>query len=409
MQKPDYKEPDLMVSKNVCAVLTLPRPPENWSASDWYWEKICGIPFLMRNVFNLQRVGLNSLIIYSNETNAELYKRLCEEKKVSLKLSWTTDVMEVTKSTKDCAVLVLSGGALYTKQEIQSGINSLANSSEGSTQFLERETMVNALDQIVLENKFSLAPSGGKLDSGVIFLPGGKNSWISRPQDFFTQHEILLKDSGLDNDSFVDRTITRFFSRQITRFFLQTSLSPNMITSLSLVIGLVSAGYFFQGTYENNLIGAGLLLLSAWIDCTDGEIARLKFMESKVGGKLDIICDNLVHIAVFFAIGMGLYQTTGQTVFIILGAFAVLGNLISFLFLSSSIIDEKKRSSGNTPGLIVKKDLSAKLANRDFIYLIFLMALIGRVDIFIFITAVGSNVFASYLIYSRFKPYLLTR
>ena len=181
-----------------------------------------------------------------------------------------------------------------------------------------------------------------------------------------------------------------------------------MITLLSLVIGLMSAGYFFQGTYENNLIGAGLLLLSAWIDCTDGEIARLKFMESQVGGKLDIICDNLVHFAVFFAIGIGLYQATGQTVFIILGAFAVLGSLISFILLNSSIIDEKKRGSGNTTGLIVKKDLTAKLANRDFIYLIFLMALIGRIDIFILITAVGSNVFAGYLIYSRFKSYLLT-
>ena len=339
-----------------------------------------------------------------NFTNGSVRK-----KKISFKLNWTANVAEVTKLTNDYSVLILNGGALYTKHEIQSCTNSSANRNENSIQFLKRENMANTLDQIAHGNEFSLVPSIVNSDSGVIFLPGGKDSWLRRPQDFLIQHENLLKDSGLKNDSFVDRTITRFFSRQITRFFLQTSLSPNIITLLSLVIGLMSAGYFFQGTYENILIGAGLLLLSAWIDCTDGEIARLKFMESKVGGKLDIICDNLVHIAVFFAIGMGLYQTTGQTVFIILGAFAVLGNLISFLFLSSSIIDEKKRSSGNTPGLIVKKDLSAKLANRDFIYLIFLMALIGRVDIFIFITAVGSNVFASYLIYSRFKPYLLTR
>ena len=409
MHKPNPNKPVSTVLENVCAVLVLPSPPNNCSANDWYWRRICGVPFLMRNLFNLQRSGLNSLIIYSNENNAELYKLICEEKNISFKLNWTADVTEVTKLTNDYSILILNGGALYTKHEIQSCTNSSANRNENSIQFLKRENMANTLDQIVHGNEFSLVPSIVNSDSGVIFLPGGKDSWLRRPQDFLIQHENLLKDSGLKNDSFVDRTITRFFSRQITRFFLQTSLSPNTITLLSLVIGLVSAGYFFQGTYENILIGAGLLLLSAWIDCTDGEIARLKFMESKVGGKLDIICDNLVHIAVFFAIGMGLYQTTGQTVFIILGAFAVLGNLISFLFLSSSIIDEKKRRSGNTPGLIVKKDLTAKLANRDFIYLIFLMALIGRVDIFIFITAVGSNVFASYLIYSRFKPYLLTR
>ena len=391
------------VLENVCTVLVLPSPPSDCFADDWYWRRICGVPFLMRNVFNLQRIGLNSLVIYSNENNPELYKRLCEEKNISLKLSWATDVTEVTKLTNDYSILILNGGALYTKQEIQSGMNSLANGNESSTRFLEREIVANTLDQIVLKNEFFLAPSVGNSDSGVIFLQAGKDSWLSRPQDFLTQHENLLKSSGLNNDSFFDRAVTRFFSRQLTRFFLQTSLSPNIITLLSLVIGLMSAVYFFQGTYENNLIGAGLLVLSAWIDCTDGEIARLKFMESEIGGKLDIICDNLVHMAVFFAIGIGLHQSTGQYIFIFLGVFAMLGSLVSFLLLSSLIITEKKKGSEKTPSLKVKKDLTTKLANRDFIYFLLLMAAIGRVDVFIFITAIGSNIFAGYLIYSRLK------
>ena len=158
------------VLENVCTVLVLPSPPNNCSANDWYWRRICGVPFLMRNVFNLQRIGLNSLVIYSNENNPELYKRLCEEKNISLKLSWVTDVTEVTKLTNDYSILILNGGALYTKQEIQSGMNSLANSNESSTQFLERETMANTLDQIVLKNEFFLASSVGNPNSGVIFF-----------------------------------------------------------------------------------------------------------------------------------------------------------------------------------------------------------------------------------------------
>ena len=35
-----------------------------------------------------------------------------------------------------------------------------------------------------------------------------------------------------------------------------------------------------------------------------------------------------------------------------------------------------------------------------------LMAIIGRVDIFICITAFGSNIFAAYLAYSKIKPIL---
>jgi phosphatidylglycerophosphate synthase len=396
-------EVPVMNSENVCAVLALPRPPEELSAIDWYWEKICGVPLLVRNIISLQRAGLNSLLIYHNGEGAELYKRLGEEKKISIKLNWITDASEVIKSIENYPVLIFNGAALHSKQEIQSAMDSMTNNIETPLRYIERDAMTESLNQIILGNELSLTQSVGDQELSVAFLPGKEDRRMSKPQDFLTQHERLLKGSGLSNDTFMDRTVTRFFSRQFTRLFLQTPLSPNMITLLSLVIGLISALYFFQGTYENSIIGSGLLLLSAWIDCTDGEIARLKFMESKIGGKLDILCDNLVHFAVFFAIGMGLYQSTGQSIYKLAGAFAVLGSLISFLLLSSSIIDGKEKASGSASGAKAKNNLNDKLANRDFIYFLFFMAMVGRMDVFICITAVGSNIFAGYLIYSRFK------
>ncbi|HJO58107.1 MAG TPA: CDP-alcohol phosphatidyltransferase family protein, partial [Nitrospinaceae bacterium] len=347
--------------------------------------------------------GLKSLLIYHNGEGAELYKRLGEEKKISIKLNWITDASEVIKSIENYPVLIFNGAALHSKQEIQSAMDSMTNNIETSLRYIERDAMTESLNQIILGNELSLTQSVGDQELSVAFLPGKEDRRMSKPQDFLTQHERLLKGSGLSNDTFMDRTVTRFFSRQFTRLFLQTPLSPNMITLLSLVIGLISALYFFQGTYENSIIGSGLLLLSAWIDCTDGEIARLKFMESKIGGKLDILCDNLVHFAVFFAIGMGLYQSTGQSIYKLAGAFAVLGSLISFLLLSASIIDGKEKASGSASGVKAKNNLNDKLANRDFIYFLFFMAMVGRMDVFICITAVGSNIFAGYLIYSRFK------
>ncbi len=403
MHKLDLNESVSTVSENVCAVLALPRPPEELSAIDWYWEKICGVPLLVRNIISLQRAGLNSLLIYHNGEGAELYKRLGEEKKISIKLNWITDASEVIKSIENYPALIFNGAALHSKQEIQSAMDSMTNNIETSLRYIERDAMTESLNQIILGNELSLTQSVGDQELSVAFLPGKEDRRMSKPQDFLTQHERLLKGSGLSNDTFMDRTVTRFFSRQFTRLFLQTPLSPNMITLLSLVIGLISALYFFQGTYENSTIGSGLLLLSAWIDCTDGEIARLKFMESKIGGKLDILCDNLVHFAVFFAIGMGLYQSTGQSIYKLAGAFAVLGSLISFLLLSSSIIDGKEKASGSASGAKAKNNLNDKLANRDFIYFLFFMAMVGRMDVFICITAVGSNIFAGYLIYSRFK------
>ena len=406
MFKLDSKKPVLTVLEKVHAVLPLSPPATNWSTIDWYWKKICGIPFLMRNIINIQRAGIDSLIIYGNTDNTSLYRRLCKEKKITIKLTFETDVEKVIKVTKDYSVLILNSETLHTKQEIESGMSFTNQSNEASAYPIDRETVAETINQITLGNKVSPAQSSGDQNSCVNFLPGKNSSYISKPEDFLIQQKNLIQSSGLGNDSFIDKTITRFFSRQLTRLFLKTPLSPNMITILSLFIGLISAIFFIQGTHQNNMIGAGLLLLSAWVDCTDGEVARLKFLESKIGGILDIICDNLVHFAVFFAIGMGLYQSTGNNIFVLLGALAVFGSLISFLLLSSSIIDKKEMASANTADPKKKNTLTGTLANRDFIYFLFFMSLIGRVDVFIYITAFGSNIFAAYLTYSKIKSTL---
>ena len=395
-----------MASENICVVLTLSRPSSNWSMVDWYWKKICGIPFLLRNIFSVQRSGVNTLIIYSDSENTALRKKLSMENKLTVKLTFKTNITEVVRATKNHPTLILNGGALHTKQEIESGMNFTNQPDEELVYPINPSIMTETLNQIIMGNKVLLSPSSDDQESFINFLPGKNESQINKPKDFLIQHKNLLQSCGLSNDSFMDKTITRFFSRQLTRLFLKTPLSPNMITILSLFIGLMSAVFFLQGTHENSIIGAGLLLLSAWIDCTDGEVARLKFSESKIGGKLDILCDNLVHFSVFFAIGMGLYQSTENNIFMFFGLFAVFGSLVSFLILSSSIIDKKEKVSANTVDLKNKNTLTDNMANRDFIYFLFFMSLIGRVDIFICITAFGSNIFAIYLAYYKIKPLL---
>ncbi len=44
-----------------------------------------------------------------------------------------------------------------------------------------------------------------------------------------------------------------------------------------------------------------------------------------------------------------------------------------------------------------------QMANRDFVYFLFVMALIGRLDIFLGLTAVGSIAFALWLVLLRYR------
>jgi phosphatidylglycerophosphate synthase len=58
-------------------------------------------------------------------------------------------------------------------------------------------------------------------------------------------------------------------------------------------------------------IGGALFLLHSILDGCDGELARLRFQESRRGGLLDFWGDNLVHVTVFGAMGIGLARTVG--------------------------------------------------------------------------------------------------
>ena len=75
--------------------------------------------------------------------------------------------------------------------------------------------------------------------------------------------------------------------------FSPQDFSPNVITILATLVGLVAAAGFGVGTYSAGIIAALLFQLAAIIDCCDGEVARLTFTESPFGAWLDIAMDNV--------------------------------------------------------------------------------------------------------------------
>jgi phosphatidylglycerophosphate synthase len=100
--------------------------------------------------------------------------------------------------------------------------------------------------------------------------------------------------------------LNRIFSRPLTRFLLKTPLTPNQITLLSLVFGIL-AGYFFsRGEYLYSLAAAASYQLAVVLDNCDGEVARAKNMRSKLGGWLDIGSDLITDIALFLGIALGM-------------------------------------------------------------------------------------------------------
>ena len=82
-------------------------------------------------------------------------------------------------------------------------------------------------------------------------------------------------------------------------------LTPNHLTTVRLGVGLAAAAAFLPGSYAWSNVAALLLILSNFLDHTDGELARMSGKTSRVGHIYDLASDAAVTILLFIAIGVG--------------------------------------------------------------------------------------------------------
>jgi len=410
--------PSATEKKGLLAVLLLSPPAENGDYVDWYWRTIAGVPFLLRNILNIQRGGVERLALITGKNSRaadELCDRLTHDPRVTLKLDRPADSGQwVDLAHEGGDLLLLDGSVLHDKNNISSAVQSESGDTESRLSFwLDKGSMAPMLEQMdtfnfsgleqarkeSIQSEMETTPESKK--QLLVYLPETGPIKISSEQDFWTAGErIVQKIGGLTNDSLVTRILSRPVSRRLTRLLLNTRITPNQITVFSFILGLGSALCFLQGGYGMGVGGAGLLLLSIWVDGVDGEIARIKFMESPFGARLDILCDNVVHVAVFFAIGMGLYDAQGETIFLILGCLAAGGSLLAFLLLREGIVEGKSTTHSSQKSDRKKNGFVDKLANRDFTHFLFVLALLDQLPVFIWLTAVGVNLMALYLLLS---------
>ncbi len=193
--------------------------------------------------------------------------------------------------------------------------------------------------------------------------------------------------SGTSLDSpIIDRYIIRKISGFITGFLVRTPVTPNQVTVISLILGLIAAVIFSFGGHTHTITAGLIFFLCIVFDQCDGEVARIKSMESEFGRSFDIIVDSIVSAAIVAGITFALYKTSGSGFHIIIGLLAIIGISIS-IFLATYLGKENKTDTGT-------QEMLDKLNNKDFFYIIMLASVIFNQMIwFLLIMAVGTNIF----------------
>ena len=211
--------------------------------------------------------------------------------------------------------------------------------------------------------------------------------------------------------------LVRHLSYRLTPVLLKTPITPNQITAVSLVFGLLCALCFISGNHIAGIIGALLLTASYTFDNCDGEIARIKKMSSDFGAKFDDMADWMVDASFFAALGYGTSQVMAQAFWFWFGCAAAAGAFIDYLvdLIYHSKNEQKEDSKTREEQASELKQpqdkldwiiyIFHKLSRADFCIIVLILALFNVTWILLPFAAIGAQIYWITDLFERARGY----
>ncbi len=371
-----------------------------------------GLSLLKRAILTAQRAGARTCYILTqgDTDTTQLREELKDEERLVAEVVWTrlADIPTALQTEANEHCLCFSLHTLFQPsmaqnldQTAQSGETWAVKAQNGTPALLLGP---RDLSQYVLRLIIQIQETEGP---GIETIPADKIKIYSALSHFVYKlssqssssdsvqmgERALLHSLENPRDGFVDAYLNRTLSRPLTRLFLRTSLNPNQITLLSCFVGLLGAACFFQAGYWGLVLGALLLQLSAIVDCVDGEVARMKFLESPLGAWLDVTLDTVVHIATFLGLGFAVWTQGEIQSALFLGVLLAAGTVFSFpCVLIAQKTDTLGEQSTAWQNQLLEKMISG-LVSRDYSIFILLAAIFQKLAWFLWVAAIGVHVF----------------
>jgi phosphatidylglycerophosphate synthase len=110
--------------------------------------------------------------------------------------------------------------------------------------------------------------------------------------------ESLLKSRDVEDP--INLWVHRPLAYAFVALIYRTSITPNQVTLLAMLVGILAGGCWVVGTPTLMFVGGVLLWSSAILDGADGILARAKQMFTDLGRALDGSADTVVAVATVF-------------------------------------------------------------------------------------------------------------
>jgi len=368
-------------------------------------DSLLGLPIVRRAVLAGKRAGFGTIYVEEGGRSGDLAAAIAETPAIVLRRGSPTPEIPPGR------LVVLSATALPQP----SWLRALASLPVEPGRLLADGSMAAALDaaadDAVAASLLARPVGAGPVEALRLLRPVSEASppppsgrlEVASAGDLPAAERWLLAGLVKEHEGFMSRHVERRISLAVSRRLAATRITPNAMTLISVAIGVVAAAFFLSTRPAMEFAGALLFLLHSILDGCDGELARLKFAESRFGGVLDFWGDNVVHSAVFTAIAIGWHRATGETWPVAAGIAAVGGTLASAAFVYRTTMANSAREGPAFvhatvgPSSALSRVADA-LAQRDFIYLVVLLSAFGKAHWFLTAAAIGAPLFLAVLV-----------
>ncbi|MEU4350546.1 DUF5941 domain-containing protein [Streptomyces sp. NPDC023838] len=146
-----------------------------------------------------------------------------------------------------------------------------------------------------------------ELGSLVATVPAGPEAGFAarKAVDAVDDEAVRLRTAVKSRDGFFTTFCISPYSRYLARWCARRGLTPNQVTTASLLTALIAAGCAATGT-RGGFVAAGVLLLFSFVlDCTDGQLARYSLQYSTLGAWLDATFDRAKEYAYYAGLALG--------------------------------------------------------------------------------------------------------
>lgn len=183
----------------------------------------------------------------------------------------------------------------------------------------------------------------------------------------------------------------------LVRPLVNSAVTPNHVSLLCLALALYGAWLISQPGAQT--WGAGLFVLSRFLDHFDGELARQSGRTSKLGYYLDYLVGGLSFAALFFAMGWAFRNEDLGYWSIALGG----GGAACAIFAMFTNLGIDKQSGADETGDAVGYPGLAGFELEDGIYLLWPVAWLGYLYPFFVAAGIGAMVYLSWTCFSLLK------